>query len=80
MKAKRTKDNYISGDVVLFKGSNRIVLNRVEIPDQVVMYHIFHPDKGIYTAIDDELQYVGHLDEMDKMIKKLNEVGLKETA
>lgn len=74
------KETFITGDVVEFKHSNRIVLSAMKTENSFVLYHLFHPEYGVYTAEETELRYVAHLTEMDMMLEKLDNVGLKATA
>ena len=68
------KKLYVIGDVVSYKGVNRIVLNKVEVDDRSTLYHIFHPERGVYTVDGDELEYVAHLTEMDIMLEQLDKI------
>lgn len=68
------KEFYMPGDVVTYKGINRIVLNKVEVDDRSTLYHIFHPERGVYTVDGDELEYIAHLTEMDIMLERLDKI------
>lgn len=67
------------GDIVSFRNVNRIVLNEVNIKDDHInmkMYHIFHPERGVYSAFRDELYYVGHSDKWGDLMKEFESFEL----
>ena len=70
------------GDVVLFRKTKRIVLEKVRTieGDNREMYHIFSPGKGVYTAADFELEYINHLDEWEVLMGKMNEISLAKAG
>ena len=68
------KEKYMPGDVVEYKGSNRIVLTQMTMQTGTEICHVYHPEKGVFSAYPDELKYVAHLTEMDIMLERLDKV------
>ena len=68
------KEKFMPGDVVEFKGVNRIVLTQMTMETGIEICHIYHPERGVYSAYPDELKYVDHLTEMDMMLEQLDKI------
>lgn len=79
---KQTKLSFNPGDIVLFRKTKRIVLEKVRTTeeDNREMYHIFSPERGVYTAADFELEYIDHLDEWNALISNMNEISLAKAG
>ena len=75
MPPRKTKD-FIPGTIVEFKKSKRIVLEKVTNSEGEEMYHIFAPDKGVYTAFPFELKYVDTCFEWLGFVEAFNKVEL----
>lgn len=77
---KRTKLIFKPGDVVKFHGHKRIVLGTVRTGDDQLLYQVFSPERGVYSAGDWEMEYIDHLNEFDQMTSKLSEMSLEASA
>ena len=80
--AKTNKDDreLIVGDVVKFKKTKRILLNKTIMSTGIEIYHIYHPERGVYSAYREELVYIDHLESWDNIIKEFNTICMDKSA
>lgn len=79
MRSKK-KTEFYPGDIVSFHNRKWIVLEKVEFEDRPPIYHIFCPEYRVYSALEDELNYIDHLFEFETLVGKFDEIELSKTA
>ena len=77
---KKEIRNYVPGEVVKYKNVDRIVLNQITMETGTVVCHIYHPERGVFSAYPDELKYISHLDAWDDMLKTFEDMKIKKSA
>lgn len=68
------------GDVVTFNKRHCVILDAFKLDDTITRYHVFGIGLGVYTVFSNEVKFVEHLDEADRMLDMLGRFKMERTA
>ena len=67
----KARNEMTYGDVVKFKKKYYVILDIFKIDGAITRYTVFAPEIGVYTVFSNEVEFVEHLDEADRMFDML---------